>query len=183
MIIVGTGHRLDKIGSHRDQICKEIDKRLDMLQPSLVITGMAQGFDQWLCEAALKRHIRVLAATPFPAQPDPWPARGQDEYRGLLRWVMAQGGEIVHVSHTNPVSHAEASRLLRERNNWMVQRALRVPPVGVMENKVLLACYNGDLQGGTINCIRYAQGKGLPVQAFDPYTLRPRHPRTLEMMR
>jgi len=179
VIVVGTGHRPDKIGSHKGQICEEIARRLDKLQPRLVISGMAQGFDQWLCEAALNHGIRVLAAVPFPAQPDPWPLSAQNEYRGLLRRVMAQGGEIVHVSRIDPVSREEASRLLRGRNNWMVMKALSAPPA---EEKVLLACFNGDLSGSTINCIRYAHGKGLPVQPFDPYTLRSRHPRTLEMI-
>ena len=179
MIVVGTGHRPDKIGSHKGQICQEIARRLEVLQPNLVITGMAQGFDQWLCEVALLRGTRVLAAVPFPAQADMWPLDAQVLYHQLLRRIQHQGGEIVFVSHENPVSHKEASQLLRNRNNWMVTRALAAPPP---EEKVLLACFNGDLSGGTINCIRYAHGKGLPVQPFDPYTLRSRHPRTLEMI-
>jgi hypothetical protein len=179
VILVGTGHRPDKIGSHKRQVCEEISRRLDALQPDLVINGLAVGFDQWLLEEALHRGIRVIGAIPFPGQGLRWPGEVQARYQVFLKWIINQGGELEFVSRVDPVSDAEADRMLKARDFWMVNRALQIP---APEKKVLLACYNGDLHGGTITTIRYARAKCMELSIFDPYTLRSRHPRTLEMI-
>lgn len=143
MIIAGTGHRPDKLGGYGE----EATGRLVTLargwlrenNPERVITGMALGWDQALGWAAHDEGIPFLAAIPFTGQEKAWPALSQQWHNDLLN--LAQ--EVVIVS-----DGGYAAWKMQIRNKWMVDNS-----------DAVLALWNGS-DGGTANCVRYAQQAG-----------------------
>lgn len=145
MIISGTGHRPNKLFKSnyyslenriklkefaKDKIC-EIRPRV-----TLVISGMAQGWDWALAEAAVELNIPFDAYIPFTGQESRWPKHTQEEYRNLLdkaRNIKNIGGE------------GYAVYKMQNRNIAMVD-----------DCESVLALWNGT-KGGTGNCIDYAK--------------------------
>jgi uncharacterized phage-like protein YoqJ len=117
-------------------------KVLDQLEPIRVITGMALGWDQAIAQACVDLKIPFSAAVPFNGQELTWPRAAQDRYHRLL----GQAQEVVIVSDGD-----YAPEKMQVRNQWMVDNC-----------DVLLALYDGS-SGGTANCVRYAEGKSVPV--------------------
>jgi uncharacterized phage-like protein YoqJ len=142
MIISCTGHRPPAIGGYNlpnptyVSICQQIQKILLELKPAKLISGMAQGFDQYAANVALKLNISLTAAIPCDNQDKLWSEKAKRQYAKLL----SQASEIVNVS-TGPYS---AEKMLI-RNKYLVDNC-----------DVLLACFNGDTKSGTYNCINYA---------------------------
>ena len=155
-IIAGTGHRPDKIGGQEEQVREAIRVRLGHYLPSLVISGMALGYDQWLAEEAQKLGFPVCAAIPFLGQEDRWPPDARRVYEEILSKCASRW----YIHFSRPTSYAHAVQLLQERNEWMVDRA-----------NLILSCYNGDPSGGTANCIRYAQVRLKTIDNINPYEL------------
>jgi len=153
MIVAFTGHRPNKLGGYKLpnptylHVCKQIDKTLQELQPSQVISGMALGIDQWAANIAIKSNIPVLAAIPFEGQEKAWPQTSQDIYHRLLSRV----SEKVIVC---PGGYA--AEKMQRRNEWMVDRC-----------HVLIACFDGT-PGGTGNCVKYAESVGRQIILIDP---------------
>lgn len=147
MIIAGTGHRPDKLGGYtEDAYARLVSIATDYLkenQPSIVISGMALGWDQALAQAAIELHIPVIAAIPFLGQESRWPKESQSKYKALIEKCR----EVVIVS-----PGGFASFKMQKRNEYMVNRA-----------DVILAMWNGKAEGGTFNCISYAQKKGKKI--------------------
>lgn len=149
MIIAGTGHRPDKLGGYT----AALDMRLQVLAmralrehaPALVVSGMALGWDVALASAAVRLDIPFIAAIPFEGQESRWPESSQYRYRQLLK--QAAGVEIV-------CTGGYAGWKMQRRNEWMV---------GLVDaDGVMLALWNGS-DGGTANCVRYAERVGKPV--------------------
>lgn len=71
-IICGTGHRPDKLGGYSNEVTQKLIRvcrfGLEKLQPSLVISGMALGYDQALAEAAIELKIPFHAYCPCYGQ-------------------------------------------------------------------------------------------------------------------
>ena len=140
MRVAGTGHRPDKLGGYG----KSVKARLEVLaidwitlnKPSLVISGMALGWDQALAEAALEVKVPLLAAIPFEGQEASWPDEGQRRYREIL----AAAQEVKVVSQGGYAAYK-----MQRRNEWMVDHC-----------DLVLALWDGS-SGGTGNCIRYAR--------------------------
>lgn len=146
----GTGHRPDKLGGYhkleqsggivvpyliRYLINCHAAMATDPSDRIVVISGLAQGWDTWLLEAALASGVcYTVAACPCPGQESPWPARAQEKYRGLIEQV----DKYVLVCDSYDY---DAMQL---RNEYMVD-----------ESDVVLAMWNGT-KGGTHNCIKYA---------------------------
>lgn len=156
LVIAGTGHRPDKIGAQEKGIRAEIRSRLNVYRPAAIISGMALGFDQWWADEAMQLGIKVVAAIPFFGQESRWPAPDQLRYHTLLTKCA-----VVEMLQTKrPTNHAQAAMWMYERNAWMVDKSHAV-----------VACYNGDPDGGTCHCVRYARVRKKPLDVFDPYTL------------
>lgn len=114
------------------------------------ISGMALGVDQLFALVALKLRdegadIVVTSALPCRNQNTVWRS---DEY---WRDIMQRADEHVFV-HDGPYTQS----CLQERNEWMVDRA-----------DLVMAVFNGT-PGGTANCIRYAEKRGVRVENILP---------------
>jgi len=146
----GTGHRPTKLGGYTQQAFNKlvdvITSYLDSNPPDLVISGMALGFDQALCRAAINVNIPIWAAIPFVGQESPWPTQSRVIYKALLercekQIVVCKGGY--------------AAYKLQRRNEWMVDQLTK-------PDDILLTIYDGT-EGGTRNCIEYAKTKGVNI--------------------
>ena len=145
MIVAGTGHRPEKLGGYAEAVSTRLfDLARAVLvreAPSKVISGMALGWDTALALAALDLGIPLVAAVPFAGQERKWPAPSQEIYRAIIARA-----EVVIVCEGG-----YAPWKLQKRNEWMVDRADR-----------MLALWDGNIGGGTANCIVYAERKGVP---------------------
>lgn len=153
-ILFGTGHRPSKIGAQQDWVRSQIRERLLRLKPSMILCGMAQGFDQWLALECIQLGIPFTAVVPFVGQDSRWPTSARLEYRRILQ--RAQGAIMLQTEP--PKDDRQAAAWMQDRNVWMVDHA-----VGG------IACYAGDPTGGTANCVRYARARNKPLDVIDPY--------------
>lgn len=145
--IGGTGHRPPKLGGYSvdafNKLVRILKMYLDSDPPDKVITGMALGFDQALCKAAHECGLYIIAAVPFEGQEDKWPATSRVAYKGLLSLC----NEVVIVS-----KGGYSGAKMDKRNRWIVDHCTE-----------MVTMYNGDLEGGTYNCIRYANDQQRPI--------------------
>lgn len=142
MIIAGTGHRPGKIyGYNNEDYLKLIGICSNYLReyPDIdeVISGMAQGFDQALAQAALNIGISVRAAVPCRGQEKKWTAKAQRYYQKLL----SQCHKVVYISETY------TKHCMQDRNIYMVDECDKI-----------FAMWDGS-SGGTKNCVDYADSK------------------------
>lgn len=158
IVLSFTGHRPEKLGGHNARTNENLKNLArDYLRPQreslgYVISGMALGWDQAVCEAALALDIPVLAAIPFLGQERVWPTESQTHYRRLLhacRWR--------HIVSTGGYSPAK----MHVRNHWMVDNC-----------DDLVALYNGS-NGGTYECVTYARSVGRRVINLWPEWIMP----------
>jgi uncharacterized phage-like protein YoqJ len=146
-IVAGTGHRPPKLAYPRTLLVKEwVVEQLERLEPDRVISGMALGFDTILAMEALRMKIPLVAAVPFPQQPDRWAEIHQHRYFNMLD----DADEVVLLG---PKYSPE---LFQVRNMWMVDQCTH-----------LLVVWNGS-RGGTANCVRYAKNHVDEVQRTTP---------------
>jgi uncharacterized phage-like protein YoqJ len=148
VIVAGTGHRPDKLDGYGDERAAKnllvlIRQALLDLDPTEVISGMAQGFDQALAIAATQLDIPLTAAVPFRGQETRWSDDAQELYRRLLKKARV----VVYVSKGD-----YSVRKMHIRNEWMVRRCDK-----------LLALYDGSSLGGTANCVFFAERIDKPV--------------------
>lgn len=143
MRICGTGHRPDKLGGYTKQAAQRLRRIatawIEENKPDAVVSGMALGWDTALAKAAIISGVPLIAAVPFKGQESRWPAESQDTFNKLL----SVAKEIVYVS-----DGGYAAWKMQVRNRWMVDNT-----------DAVLALYNGDLSGGTYNCVTYASEK------------------------
>ncbi len=154
-IMAGTGHRPDKLGNYSEATNHRLISlarwSLEKYQPTSVISGMALGWDQALAEAAVFMKIPFEAAVPFVGQESRWPAESVKRYQRLLYQarnvtVVCEGGY--------------AAWRMQRRNEWMVDHC-----------DAVLALWNGS-DGGTANCVRYAEGKKPVVNVWGEWARR-----------
>lgn len=144
MIIAGTGHRPDKLGGYSGIVLQRLT---DLARASLlkceateVISGMALGWDTALALAALELGLPLTAAIPFKGQESRWPPSSQKTYQYILSCLPSDRIVIV-------CEGAYSRSAMQKRNEWMVDHCDR-----------LLALWNGS-DGGTANCVRYAESR------------------------
>lgn len=146
LAICGTGHRPNKLGGYT----LDVRTRLRVLAIEAIrslalrglISGMAQGWDWALAEAAIHLQLPWVAAIPCANQERLWPKAAQAEYHAML----AQATKVIPLSAA-PYSPA----LMQKRNEWMVNKA-----------DLVLALWDGSA-GGTTNCIHYAQSQNKQI--------------------
>lgn len=158
VILAGTGHRPDKLNNEYDltgPLTKAISQRVyslfDELRPIKIISGMALGFDMILAICAIRRDVPVDAYIPFKGQELKWPRQSQDLYRRILEKKLV-----------TPIIVCEdgyAAWKMQKRNEAMVNAATDI-----------VACWDGT-QGGTGNCVGYAQKIGKPIHRINPREL------------
>lgn len=151
-------HPIVGVSGHRDMphpkedIKAALKKHLEILRPSLVLTGMAIGFDQLVADVCLDLGIPYTAAVPFVGQQSTWPMLAIEHYNDLL-----DKAHQVRVISAGGWSNAK----FHIRNQWIVN------------NSTHLVCYwDGTDQGGTAGCVKYAKSKGKPItNVFSELTL------------
>lgn len=148
MKIAGTGHRPDKLGGYgpstKIHLVRFAGRCLREIQPEILISGMAQGWDQALACAAIRCNIPFWAAIPCDGQELAWPEESQQEYHKLL-----EQAEKKIVVCPGPY----AVWKMQKRNEWMVD---------AVQDGAVLALWDGS-PGGTANCVRYARKIGVTV--------------------
>lgn len=145
-----TGHRPDKLGGYDsttfDQLRYFAEHLIELFEPTLVIVGMAQGWDQAMASAALLRKVPFHAYVPFTGQESVWPEDAQKRYKALL-------GRAAEVKIISPGEYAAWK--MQARNEAIVDALTG-------DDDYLVALYSG-APGGTANCVDYAQQRGVLV--------------------
>lgn len=146
LIVAGTGHRPNKLGGYSVKVESRLiylaESYLSENKPDFVISGMALGWDLALAEASIRQSIPFIAAVPFKGQESVWPKKSRDLYNEILN----QAKDVVYVSDPGYSSYK-----MQIRNKWMVDKC-----------NILLALWDGS-EGGTGNCVRYANEVGREV--------------------
>lgn len=139
MILSVTGHRPDKLNilytdeTGYELLCRLAADELMRLNPDMVITGMALGWDSAVADACVLLKLPYVAAVPFVGQEKRWSPSAQIRYRDQL-----QRAKTVEVVCSGP--YAPWKMLVR--NKWMNERS-----------DELLALYDGGAGGGTAHCV------------------------------
>lgn len=146
MRIAATGHRPQRLQSDWSQYHTTTLPRLthlalsafERLTPSLVISGMALGWDTAIALAALKLKIPLVAEVPCRNHTSAW-----KDVRAIATW-----NHIIKNATTVYIPDVDYSpQCMQARNIRMVDSC-----------DLLLALWDGS-SGGTANCIAYAKTK------------------------
>lgn len=145
MILGITGHRPNHLGGYEipnptyEKVCAALRQKLEALRPNKIISGMAQGTDQWAVEEAIKLNIPFIAAIPCDNQDLNWPEESKKRYYELLE--LAEESVVV-----NPGPYE--SWKMHERDRWVVQNS-----------DSLLGVWSGIRKGGTFATIQMGKKK------------------------
>lgn len=146
LVLAATGHRPNKLGGYGDTarslIYRLASESLLTHTPDVLITGMAQGWDMELAQAAADFGLEYWAYIPFTGQEVKWPPETQERYHTLLK--------LAHkvVPCSDPGYHPYK---LQVRNERMMD-----------DGSVILALWNGvrESGSGTWNALKYLVPKG-----------------------
>jgi uncharacterized phage-like protein YoqJ len=146
-VIAVTGHRPNKLGGYSDVTFIRLHAlatfMLKRLQPAAVISGMAQGWDMEVAQAALDMQVPLIAAIPFEDQDKLWSMATQARYAGLIK--RASQVELVSPGTFTPEK-------FHRRNRWMVDHCER-----------LVALWDPtERAGGTYETMQYARLRKIP---------------------
>ena len=154
MKIAITGHRPNKLGNDYDltspliqTIEAELQTIINGLRPTLMISGMALGIDTLWAELAIENEIPFIAAIPCENQCERWIQKSKDRYGSIIQHPLCK--QVV-------LSEEYSHTCMQKRNEWMVNNC-----------DVLIAVWDGT-PGGTGNCVKYAQKKGVQIVLVDP---------------
>jgi uncharacterized phage-like protein YoqJ len=153
MILAVCGHRPVKLGGYRvpnpiyTAVREGLRQKFLELSPSIVLSGMALGVDQWAAEICIEEGIPFDAIIPFDGFESRWPYPSKQQYHYLLGHARDR--------HIVTQTREYRSGLLQIRNRWLVNHSER-----------LVAVWNGS-SGGTSNCVSYAQTRGKPITRLD----------------
>ena len=180
MNVAFTGHRPHKLWGYVDLIPKKeskIDKRdeakekyralftvlrnvvlqnwIDKEDKLRIISGMALGVDQvaaWLGIYLREKYknVELEAAIPCRGQDLKWRDGSKQVYQYLLSKC-----DVRTLVHDGPYNYS----CMQSRNEYMVDHA-----------DILIAVWDGS-NGGTGNCVRYAQSKDIRIIRIDPKSI------------
>ena len=171
--IAFTGHRPQTLGGGYDWNTKinqriiklikdEVSKQLQTDDEFDFIVGGALGIDQMafaVCQELKAEHpeikISCEIAVPFAGQPNAWRSKvDKDRYFDQI----AIADKVVYVDKLPYYgSDKSVGQKLQLRNIYMVDNC-----------DLLIAVYNGDITGGTANCVNYAIKKEKEIVTIDP---------------
>lgn len=155
MNVAGTGHRPPKLGlgytSKDNDVLRtfarqELEKCQQVMGRPIttVISGMAQGWDMALAEAALDLGLGLNAAVAFDGAEAKWPAEAKERFRSIL-----SRADLVSYVSDPPY----AAWKFAKRDRWMVE-----------ECHSLLALFDpAERKSGTGITVAYAEDRGVPV--------------------
>lgn len=158
VILSATGHRPNKLNNEYDLkgpltklIAARVYSLFDVLQPTKNIGGMALGFDMIFAVCSIRRGIPLLAYIPFKGQELKWPEPSQILYRRILDDKLCSPIIVCEGTY--------AAWKMQERNKRMVD-----------DGNEVVACWDGT-DGGTGNCVKYAQETGKKIHRINPREL------------
>lgn len=141
--MVITGHRSEKIADVR-RVREAVRASLIEARPSIVVCGMANGFDLYAGHEACNLGIDVWAVKPWKGHK---PRKGDEHLYNAITMFAAK---VVDVSDSEVYT---GPWLYQKRNEWMVDQGTHI-----------LAYWDGS-SGGTKNCLDYnRRKKKLPVR-------------------
>lgn len=149
LVIAGTGHRklgnttITSDGPIYNKIRDHLMEKLLAFTPSMVISGMAVGFDLALADAACQLRIPFTAAEPYLGHGAGWGKADKSKHETLLGF--ASRIECVSEAYTN-------AGVYWLRDKWMVDNS-----------NCLFAFYDGRGVGGTKLTYDYAVKSGKVV--------------------
>jgi hypothetical protein len=150
VIIFGTGHRPEDCNVLYSEMVFLIEDEFEKIRDSIsvAVCGMAAGFDLAFGQAALSLDIPVWSVRPWAGH---HPRRDDMEIYCELEKNAAR-----HVITNDSMSYP-GPWAYQKRNEWMVDNSDEG-----------LSFWNGKLQGGTFNCLKYAKKTGTPVRNIYP---------------
>lgn len=151
MKLSGTGHRPIRLGiSYSDEdryklfkfAIQEIYKLKDV---ESITSGLAQGWDQAIAEAAIELGIPLIGAVPFLGQESQWPLSAKERYAQIL--------DKCHEVHVICKGDYNPKHFIA-RDKWMVDTTTHV-----------IVLYDGKKipKSGTRTTLEYAQSKGREI--------------------
>lgn len=144
-IVCGTGHRPDKLGGYDEEVFWNIVRLCRFAIPKVgathVISGGALGFDQALAMAARDLKVPYSLFLPFEGFDSKWPLMSRSRLAELVKTAF-------ETRYICPPGYSAAKMM--ERNRAMVDEA-----------DYVLCLWNGT-DGGTANCVHYAQTHNKP---------------------
>ena len=136
MKVMVTGHRPQRLRGHEDDVRKWFYKKIQELEPTKCISGMAQGADQIWAECVIKAGIPLSCYFPFPPR----------EVVPAVQNIIDKADEICYCSD----KYSTAAYFVRDRA--MVDAA-----------DVVLVVWDGEKGGGTYETMEYAKKMGKKV--------------------
>lgn len=131
------------------------------LNPECIVSGMAQGTDQWAVKAAIELGIPFIAAVPCDGHESMWPEESKKEYHRLLS--LAQNVVVVSPGPYGYVRVGNKNvNKMHIRNQWIIDNS-----------DELLAVWNGYRQGGTFSAVRMAEKKIERGEAYKLHRIIP----------
>lgn len=121
---------------------------LRALDTDELVSGMALGFDTIAASAAIGTAIKLHAYVPFEGHHRKWKENEQNTFHSIMR----RENTIPHIPTKKPQGYGEVCLMLDNRNKDIVDSGI----------DILVSLWDGS-SGGTANCIKYAQSKGVPV--------------------
>ncbi|AVD99271.1 DprA-like ssDNA binding protein [Streptomyces phage BillNye] len=158
MIVVGTGHRPEKI-TDRDWLLENIGYVYDLAGAEKVIQGCAAGADLLFAYAAHSMGIPYVAAKPWENHKSRMGGSSGFKHDDAVVYdlMIKHASEIVNV--TGAVEYPGPWAYFK-RNEWMVDQ---ITP----ETGIVLAAWDGT-KSGTQATVTYALDKGIRVFQLDP---------------
>jgi hypothetical protein len=149
-IIFGTGHRPDQCDVSEDTMhilaLGYLNKKV--LDDTIIICGMAAGWDLQLGRAAMESGLKVWAARPWGGHR---PNKADEIlYDDILSYADVIEDVVLQMDYPGPWCY-------QLRNQWMVNNGTEG-----------LALWSGVRKGGTFNCLKYAKDVGKPVTNLYP---------------
>lgn len=149
-----TGHRPPSLGGYTtpnekyNKVCAALKGKFEELKPSKIISGMAQGTDQWAAQIAIDLNIPFLAALPCDGMDKAWPDYAKDVFQNLL-------GQAERTIVVSPGPYMAWK--MHERDRYIVDSC-----------DMLLAVYDGRKEGGTYSTVRYAEKIKQKIVVINP---------------
>lgn len=156
-----TGHRPSKLNGYNRYDNTNLIKVISTAIEDFIskgydtfIGGMALGVDMWFGQEVVNLrdtkypHIKFIAAIPCKNQFSVW-----KNQRSIEEWheLVERADSSYYITDTDYTPSC-----MEIRNRWMVDNASHV-----------LAVWDGTA-GGTYNCIKYAEERGLPITRINP---------------
>jgi hypothetical protein len=136
-------------GTGRRAYCEEVDiaEVIRSVNPTSIISGMADGWDIALAKTSLSLNIPLAAAIPFHGFRE---HEKKGEYQDILNNALTSAYYIC--------SEGYEVWKLHQRNEWIADRA-----------NLMLAFWDGNKKGETFNCIEYCHKKNIPwINLYTP---------------